>query len=794
MIRIPELLAPAGGLTQLHAAVNNGADAVYLGGARFNARAKAENFTLPKLRDAICYAHQREVKIYVTFNTLLKDEELEPALEYAGALWDIGADAVIVQDMGLVRMLQKHLPDLPLHLSTQGTVTGKPAVDLMKDFGIRRIVPARELSLEELREMAEICHSTAAEQSHDAADQCLDAADGGIRGAVRPYCELEVFVHGALCMCYSGQCQMSRMLGGGSVRSGNRGLCAQPCRLPYTDDRGRTDYYLSPKDLCLLGELPALCEAGVDSLKIEGRLKSPEYVAVVTGIYRKYLDQYAATGSIHVEDADRQDLAQIYNRGGFTKGYLYENPGRKILSGDSPKNTGIYVGEVRRTVSRKSAGEDRAAVSAAARKGAELVDMDLREPVVEGDGLEFRRKGGSGAGSGSGSAAGRNETTGAAGHVTGGAAGRGGSDFAGGVVTYRRELPGGTLRVGDMKGSILPKDRVFRVTQKSLLERARATFDTEDAAELDRRMARHIPVAMRFCATTGEAAELTITRKADTDVSGPDREPAAGASDAQVKEHAVTVLSEEATEPARNKPADPARLREQLARLGGTPFEAAPEDIDVEVDGCCAVPVSMVNRMRREAVRMLLEEKGAVRRKPAESAEATVETPDPASAGQLPRAEHLVPLMEYMESAECSRPDRGSSGAGEHVLPYIDAVSKGRLDGYIEAHFEQIVQRLRAEECGVLIRTASWIRQFLEAGVRVYGGYGLNVYNEEARKAWEEKGVRIMEYSLEKETPADGKVPLMITEHPVQSKTLTDRKGRVHEITRSSAGDKTFIW
>ena len=263
---IPELLSPVGGRAQLEAAINNGADAVYMGGSLFNARINAENFTEETLAEAIDYAHESGVKVYITFNTLIKDSELARAFQYACRLYEMGADALILQDMGLVRLVHKYLPDFPIHLSTQGTVYNVQALDLVKQLGFSRVVPARELSLEEIRKFAGRCHE-------------LEM-------------DTEVFVHGALCMCYSGQCQMSRAFGGGG-RSGNRGLCAQPCRLLYTDDKGRKGYFLSPKDLCTLELMPQLIDAGVDSFKIEGRLKSAEYVAVTTSVYRKYLDRYA---------------------------------------------------------------------------------------------------------------------------------------------------------------------------------------------------------------------------------------------------------------------------------------------------------------------------------------------------------------------------------------------------------------------------------------------------------------------------------------------------------------------
>lgn len=894
---LPELLAPAGGLAHLYAAVNNGADAVYLGGSRFNARAKAENFTLPKLRDAIGYAHERNVKIYVTFNTLLRDRELPDALDYAGALWDIGADAVIVQDLGLVRVLGRYLPDLPLHLSTQGTVTGKWAVDLMKERGIRRIVPARELSLEEIRELAAACHGrarvgagstgacagTGSAAGGNGACGVVEKAGGesgvaGGRGIVAPSggedaagtCELEVFVHGALCMCYSGQCQMSRMLGASGSRSGNRGLCAQPCRLPYTDDRDRTGYFLSPKDLCLLDELPALWEAGVDSLKIEGRLKSPEYVAVVTGIYRKYLDRYAETGEVRVSEEDREALTQIYSRGGFTTGYLHGNPGDKILSGASPKNSGIFIGRARGVVTPRTAGKDRAAASGAARKDAALVDVDLLESAANrsartaGPQKSSANRSAGAAGPESSAASLPMKTSGSSANAINSQM-RGafpleegdgveirpsksgsptGTKAAGGVVTFLKKLPGGLLRIGDMKGRIEPGDGIWRVTRRAQLEAARATFDTEDPAELDRRMVRKISVEMEFRAKAGAPAILTIRetpsrRKTDfgvncrqevssvTDGMGTASADGPAAHDALCPP-VVTVCSEEALERAEKRPADPDRIRRQLMKLGGTPFESAAERIRVDLDGTCAVSAGQINGLRREGIRQLLQMKRETGRKPAdmerllegqrELAESHLQTPESLNM-------KLVPLMEYMRSvpgASCGAFDHQADsrsesesvdprvsidgGAGDQTdsrsvsesagpqvsIPYIDAVSKGRLVTYIEENFDEIVGCLRRADTGILIRTNSWIRQFLDAGVTVYGGYGLNVCNEQARLSLEEIGVRVAELSLE--TIPEGGIPLMITEHPLKTKTLTDRKGKVHRVERLPAGDKTIIW
>ena len=313
--KMPELLSPVGGMLQLKAAINNGADAVYMGGSLFNARMKAQNFSNQELKEAIDYAHENCVKVYITLNTLIKDSELGKALEYVNYLYGIGADAVIMQDLGLLRMVRRYLPDMPVHWSTQGTIYNRGGLEFMKRLGVTRIVPARELSLEEIRALK------SDRQGGDGNDM-----------------EVEVFVHGALCMCYSGQCQMSRLLDGkssdgsiGGARSGNRGLCAQPCRLSYMDDYNRKTYALSPKDMCTLSLIPQLCQAGVDSFKIEGRLKSPEYVAAVTGIYRKYIDLYESIKNSSIEGEsfdvdswermidshDMHKLSQVFNRGGF---------------------------------------------------------------------------------------------------------------------------------------------------------------------------------------------------------------------------------------------------------------------------------------------------------------------------------------------------------------------------------------------------------------------------------------------------------------------------------------------
>lgn len=327
-----EILAPAGSFNSLKAAVNASCDAVYVGGVKFGARAYADNFTPETMKEAIDFVHLYGKKIYMTVNTLLKNTELEKELfEYIRRYYELGVDAVIVQDLGVLHFLHENFPKLPLHASTQMSITMGEGANVLKDKGVTRIVNARELSLSEIKEIR---------KSTDL--------------------EIESFVHGALCYCYSGKCLLSSMIGG---RSGNRGRCAQPCRMPYQlgingENKG-TGYYLSPKDIETLEILPKLIQAGIDSFKIEGRMKSPEYTAAVTSVYRKYTDLYYELGEAGYEDyrrsrgeelkGDLRNLSDIYNRGGFSKGYYEVQNGFSMLSTDRPNHSGVLVGKVIKT-------------------------------------------------------------------------------------------------------------------------------------------------------------------------------------------------------------------------------------------------------------------------------------------------------------------------------------------------------------------------------------------------------------------------------------------------------------
>lgn len=298
-----ELLSPAGGIEALHAAVQNGADAVYLGEKSFSARQSAENFDQENLIQAVKYAHQRGTKVYLAMNTLVSNKELASFEKGVAFAAEIGVDALIIQDFGGAEIARSVCPELPIHASTQMSAHNEKDVEYLLKRGFSRVVVARELERDEI---AKIYKNTKA--------------------------SLEVFVHGALCVCVSGQCLMSSFIGG---RSGNRGRCAQPCRQLYTAE-GKQGYFLSPRDLCLLDEIGSLYDIGVDSLKIEGRMKSPEYVATVTGMYRKYLDN-----PVRATAADVVELEKVFVRGdGFTKAY-YKGINTPEMMNYTSSNDGI---------------------------------------------------------------------------------------------------------------------------------------------------------------------------------------------------------------------------------------------------------------------------------------------------------------------------------------------------------------------------------------------------------------------------------------------------------------------
>lgn len=345
-----ELLAPAGTMASLHAAVQCGCDAVYLGGTMFGARAYAGNFDDEEMKEAIRYAHIHGVKVYVTMNTLLHEQEMDAAFSYVRFLYAHDVDALIIQDIGLADRVHRQLPDLELHASTQMHIHNRAGIETARRLGMKRVVLPRESTIEEVRA----------------------AAQSGM--------DLEVFVHGAQCMSYSGQCLMSASMFG---RSGNRGECAQPCRMRYAlyrQEKGQDrkiaadgEYLLSPRDLMTIDELPALIDAGVMSFKIEGRMKSPEYVAQTVSLYRRAIDAYLAGRPWKTSKEDVRSLEQVFSRG-FTSGHLFHQPGRAMMNPVRPNHMGTPLGVVE-GVSK------------------ERIRIRLQDDLRQGDGIRVLRDG-----------------------------------------------------------------------------------------------------------------------------------------------------------------------------------------------------------------------------------------------------------------------------------------------------------------------------------------------------------------------------------------------------------------
>ena len=750
----PELLAPVGGKPHLIAAVSSGADAVYMGGMAFNARVFADNFSDEELPDAVKYAHAHGVKVYMTMNTLVADNELSRAFEYCNYIYGLGVDALIVQDLGLIRLLHKYLPDMPLHLSTQGSLYNVEALKTAAKLGIGRVVPARELSLDEIGKLSQT------------------ASD------MQPPVNVEVFVHGALCICYSGQCQMSRVLGAGAGRTGNRGTCAQPCRQGYMDETGRSYYALSPKDLCLINRIPELVEAGASSFKIEGRMKSPEYVATVTGIYRKYIDLYDRLEREHgrakaaelyeVEEEDMMTLRRIFSRGDFTEGYLHENPGEWLLSGASPKNQGIYLGKVVAVIDSEdkvSERDEKSAVRGALRRGKVLVCIELSKSAIEsgmgiasGDGLEFRSDD-------------KDYLVGSP---------------AGGVTTYFKDIGEGCYIVGDYEKGMLVGDLAYKVRDSALIEKA---LDKPE---------KKLPITMQFTARQGQFPMLIMN---DVGIN-----------------HSVEISANHRIERAQKSATDMERIEHSLAKLGDTTYTTGLAGIDIQMDEDIMVPLSVVNKMRREGADELLKfrlKSVQSSRAPKLGREALDRIKEEESLGKecldtslypikiAGKRVNPVPIEDYLKSVkDCkdsalapseSSPDEAAetSEAIDIIdIPYILNVSKGALDEYIEENFSAICEAVR--DSGILIGNFGWIERFREAGVRVYADYGLNIYNNQARLAAEELGATLYLPSHETGVCDSRGIPLMITEHPIAAESLTDRKGAEHKIIHKN--DKTLIF
>lgn len=534
-----EILAPAGSMEGVYAAIAAGADAIYIGGTRFGARAYANNLDLHDMYTAIDYVHLYGKRVYLTVNTLLKPREMEELFLYLKPYYKWGIDAVIVQDAGVMQFIGERFPSLPIHASTQMSLTMAEGAKCFERYPVTRLVNARELELEELKLLRE-----------------------------NTSLEIESFVHGALCYCYSGQCLMSSMIGG---RSGNRGRCAQPCRLPYDGK-----YLLSPKDICTLDMIPELIEAGIDSFKIEGRMKRFEYAAGVTAAYRREVDRYFELGEYKYREFHKNhpevlkkaftDMQDLYNRGGFSRGYYYTHNHRNMMAFARPNHSGVFIGNV------EEVHENTALLS-------------CTENLNAQDVLEIRK----------------GENAFATGHKTQGKIKSKETDtpysclffdeeedepeeeWQGGEKIYEFTL-GGARTAGERfetkftRGLPVKKgDLVYRTKNNSLLEQISGEYLKKEVK---------IPISGKFIAREGERAEFLVRRGTLED------------------ENCIFVqITGDIVQPAINQPMDEKRLRAALEKTGNTPFYFS--DLSVVISENIFIPVSALNAMRREILEAL---------------------------------------------------------------------------------------------------------------------------------------------------------------------------------------------
>ena len=472
----PELLVPAGDFECVRAGVQNGADCIYFGANMFSARASAKNFSSEELKQVIKYCKIRNVKTNLTLNTLITDSEFSDAIEIAKEAYEYGIDAIIVQDLGLARYLIKHFPNIEIHGSTQMSVHNLEGVLELEKLGFKRVVLAREVPINEIEYIRNNCSV-----------------------------DLEMFIHGALCISYSGQCLFSSLIGG---RSGNRGKCAQPCRLPYTllEENNVIDkgYLLSPRDLCSVEYLPKLINLGINSFKIEGRMKTPEYVATVTRIYRKYIDLAMSNESYIIDEQDKKDLLQVFNRGGFSSGHLASSPNKDLIFPEKPNNVGLFLGNIQKYNSNKG-----------------HITIKLNENLSVGDSINIE---------------------GEEGKYTV-------SELMKGNNNLKVASNGEIVTIGRMKGNIKPGAKVYKLSSKTLFDLCKNSFSqgTENKKipiSCTITIKRNMPIKLRINANNPPFYNNII----------------------------INVESDMIPEESINSPIAPERIKNQISKLGNTPY------------------------------------------------------------------------------------------------------------------------------------------------------------------------------------------------------------------------------
>ena len=716
-MRNVELLAPAGNMAALHAAVAGGADAVYLGLETFNARRGADNFTLETLREACDFAHLRGVSVYVTMNTIILPDEVGEALECVRQAYRAGADGFIVQDIGLAAEISRTLPEASLHLSTQMNTHNLAGVRAAARLGAERITLAREVSLDEIALL------------------CAAAAEEGM--------EVEVFAHGALCVCYSGQCFMSSMIGG---RSANRGMCAQACRLPYELQNKALqkslpspgDHLLSPQDLCTVDRVDDLVAAGVASLKIEGRMKSPEYVFAVTSVYRKALDAALAKENAAITDADRDRLTDAFSRG-FTTAYLDGKRGNDIMSYQRPNNRGLFLGRV-----------DEVRDGAAYLKSAHA--------LTEGDVLEFWTRKGNG--------------TLTLGPVRTDKKGR-----------YHLPLEGKTR-------TVKAGDRVFRVRS------AEAAFE-DDARE------PRVPLVGTATLHIGEPLRMEFHPAAEADIEGAPRTTLAVARRLQAAfPDGVSGVAEGApVEAARTRAVSFDDVAAHIDRLGNTPYQLV--NLTIDMDDGVGIGFSALHGVRAAALDVLTEVLTAeghgrtlprtIPREPLPAARPTgcrvaVTVTNPACARAAKRAgAHLIyfpALNNRRGEAVIARQNNAAAeqaGYPKGCIPIMPVADHEAVGGAREAVVDADVWKYAAEGKPLLAESLGAMERASEEGalldvgshVPITNGLSLAVASEfGAARVWLSPELTLRQIEeVAKDAPVElgvlliGAQELMVTEH-----------------------------
>lgn len=540
-----ELLAPVGDFECLKAAVQNGADSVYFGANMFNARASAKNFDMNTLKEAIEYCNLRNVKSHLTLNILIKNNEFEDAVFLAKKAYEFGVDSIIVQDFGLDKFLIKHFPYMSIHASTQMSVHNLEGALELQDLGFKRVVLARELAINEIEYICKNCNL-----------------------------ETEVFIHGALCISYSGQCLFSSLVGG---RSANRGKCAGPCRLPYqlvsenaetkegliSKLSGKRDkvidkgYLLSTKDLCGLSYIPKLIDAGVTSLKIEGRMKTPEYVAIVTKIYRKYIDLAYSDKEYNIDEQDLKELMQVFNRGGFSEGHLNEKENKELIYPKKPNNMGLYLGNISHYNKLKG-----------------LITLDSHEKLSIGDTVSVEKE-----------------------------------DYTYTVSELMIKdknvvsaSEGKTITFGRMKGNISVGDKVYKLSSKTLDNAVKYSYENYENKKIKLNAIVTVKkgknISLEVSTVNSQMLDLENEETSHTNES----EKIVSCNDKSIyNDIKVKLTSDVIPVEAINAPITEDRIISQISKTKSTPFEFLSIDVILD-DGLYIPSIASLNELRRKAL------------------------------------------------------------------------------------------------------------------------------------------------------------------------------------------------